>query len=116
MNRNLDLAQAIRGSVAAVRIARVFRAGAVRSSFLGFALAVGLGLPAQCQVVPAEQLKIDVKQGEGVSHRPGEKANDAIVVQVLNEVDLPQPEAAVTVTKKSIERPALRIKWPQIFT
>jgi hypothetical protein len=51
--------------------------------------------PAECQVVPAEQLKIVVKQGEGDSHRPGDKTGSTIVVQVLNEVELPQPEADV---------------------
>jgi hypothetical protein len=54
------------------------------------------GLPANCQVVPTDQLKITVKKGEGDSHRPGDKTGTAISVQVLNEVDLPQSEAEVT--------------------
>jgi hypothetical protein len=54
--------------------------------------------PVRCQVVPAEQLKIKVLKGEGDTHRPGDKSGTVLEVQVLTEVDLPQPEAEVTFT------------------
>jgi hypothetical protein len=48
--------------------------------------------------VPTEQLKIKVVRGEGDVHRPGDKAGTAIEIQVLNELDLPQADAEVTLT------------------
>lgn len=54
---------------------------------------------ARSQVAPAEQLTIKVDcqtcKGEGDVHRPGDKRGSTVVVQVLNEVGLPQPEADV---------------------
>src|SRR5215471_603934 len=71
-------------------------------------ISAGCVSPVLCQVVPAEQLKIKVIKGEGDTHRPGDKLGTVLEVQVLTEVDLPQPEAEVTFTADA-DGPSVRV-------
>jgi len=59
---------------------------------------------------PAEQLKIKVLQGEGDVHRPGDKAGTAIEIAVLNEVDLPQPDAVCSFTSLQPDGPSVQLE------
>jgi hypothetical protein len=64
--------------------------------------------PLRSQVVPTEQLRIKVLKGEGDVHRPGDKQGTVVEIQVLNEVDLPQADAEVTLTADA-DGPSVRL-------
>jgi hypothetical protein len=70
-------------------------------SVVAVCLILGFGGPAPAQAqqeVSSGQLRIEVKKGEGDTHRAGERSGSTIVVSVLDEKDLPVPGAHVTLT------------------
>jgi hypothetical protein len=77
---------------------------------LSMAFLLAMATPAAwCQAVPAEQLQIKVIKGEGDVHRPGDKTGTVIELQVLNEVELPQPDAEVELTAEP-DGPSVRLE------